>query len=622
MLHLRLTSAKPAGSCNAKNLINVTITITPGTPQRLPAAGVSVCSGSSATLSATAPGGSYTWYDAPAGGNLLSSGNIFITPGLTVNTTYYVQTTVGGATSPRTAVVVTVNAIPAAPVAAGTAVCSGNTATLTASGSTGSYQWYDSPSGGNLLSTNSTYTTTFLIANTSYYVQAVNSCVSTRTQVDVTVNPVPGITSSPVDNICSGTALNYTITSGTAGATFTWSRAAVAGISNPAIANQTTSTITETLINTGVTPVNVTYVITPMANGCTGIPFNYVVTVNSAPVVSSPSPVTVCNGTPVNYNITFNNPAGVTFTWSRAAVAGISNAAISGQSGVTIREILFNTTNAPIDVAYVINYQTSSCTGLVFNLTVTVDPGVSITSAAAGTACSGVPQGYAITSNVTGATYSWSRAAVAGVSNPAVSVQTSATINEALNNTGTTPVTVLYMITPSTNGCAGTVFQYTVTVNPAVPTPIANANSPICSGSDIDLQSPIIPNAIYNWSGPNGFTSTQQNPTITNAGVINSGTYNLFITINGCNSATVSAQVTVNPPPLAAAGPPQTVCTNVASVQLAGSVTGGTTTGIWTTSGKGTFSSITALNAQYFPSASDIASGSVILTLTSTNPQG
>ncbi len=282
---LTLTSAHPAGACAPKSA-KMVVTFTPA-PAAPTVAGALICSGSTATLSPTAPGGTYTWYDAPAGGNLLFTGLPFVTPALVANTTYYVQTTLNGGTSPRTAVTVTINAIPAAPVVPGTTICAGNTATLTASGSTGTYQWYDAAIGGNLLATGSTYTTTFLNVNTSYYVSAlVNSCTSTRTKVDIIVNPIPTITSSSTGNVCSGGALNYTITSSAAGATFTWSRAAVVGISNPAVVNQATSTITETLLNTTINPINVTYVITPLANGCSGTPFNYVVTVNPSPTVT------------------------------------------------------------------------------------------------------------------------------------------------------------------------------------------------------------------------------------------------------------------------------------------------------------------------------------------------
>jgi len=62
----------------------------------------------------------------------------------------------------------------------------------------------------------------------------------------------------------------------------------------------------------------------------------------------------------------------------------------------------------------------------------------------------------------------------------------------------------------------------------------------------------------------------------------------------------------------------QTICANTTAT-LAGSVAGGTTTGLWTSTGSGTFSpNSNALNAVYTPSAGDAAVGYVTLTLTST----
>ncbi len=618
---LTLTSANPPAPCSS---ISRTVTITfSALPPAPTAAGTQVCPGSVATLTATAPGGTYQWYDAATNGNLLATGPTLVTPAIIANTTYYVQTTVAGFTSKRTAVVVTLNATPAAPNALPVSACYGSTATLTATGSAGGYEWYDSPTvgTGNLLSTNSTYTTTFLTNSVIYYVQSVvNGCTSARTPVAVTINPVPAITSASTAVTCSGAAQSYTITSNVAGATFVWSRASVANISNPAVNGQSTAVINETLINTGINPVNVTYVITPSSGTCTGTPFNYVITVNPSPSVISPATLSVCSGIPVGYNIVFSNPAGVTFTWSRVVIAGIINPAISGQASNNIGETLLNSTNAPIDVTYIINYQTASCSGLTFNLIVTVNPITTITSPPTGTACNGVPQSYTITSKVAGTTFVWSRAAVAGISNPAVSGQNSSTITEALvNNTGNI-IQVPYLISSQFGGCSGPQFVYLASVNPTVPTPVANSNSPVCAGTAINLQSPAITNAVYNWSGPNGFTSTQQNPIISNVTAANAGTYSLYITINGCAGPTVTTSVVIDPPPIVVTGPDQKVCNNTASVQLSGSVSGGTTTGIWSSNGTGTFSPApNVLNAQYLPSVADQTGGSVILTLSSTS---
>jgi len=615
---LTLTSSKPPGPCGSvADMVTITFINNPASPV---AAGATVCFGNAVTLSATAPGGVYQWYDATTGGALLATGPTFTTPPLNASTTYYVQTTIGGLTSSFTAVTVTVNTPPVPPTVPSVQICEGGVTTLTASGSTGSYNWYDSAAGGNLLSATNTYTTPALTANTSYYVEAtLNGCTSTRTQADVTVTPVPNITSASTGTVCSGNPLNYAITADVATATFLWGRAQVAGISNPAVTNQTPATIGETLINTTQNAINVTYIVVPAAGTCTGLPFNYVVTVYPTPVITSTATATICNMSTDNYAATFSSPV-TSFSWGRVAVPGISNAAVSGQSNGTINEVLFDTTNAPVNVTYVLNYNTSTCTGVPFNFVVTVNPTAIITSDSTGIACSGFPQNYVITSNVPSATYNWSRVAVPGISNHAVTNQTSGTINETLINTSIFPVKVVYNITPMANGCVGMPFTYTATVNPSMAVPVANSNSPVCVGSTIQLRTAPVSQGTYLWTGPNGYTSTLQNPNITNVTTANSGTYTLVVSVNGCNSLPVTTQAIVDAPPIANAGSDQVACVASPSIFLSGSISGGTTTGIWTTAGTGTFSPASnVLNAQYLPSAADKAAGSVVLTLTSTS---
>ena len=114
----------------------------------------------------------------------------------------------------------------------------------------------------------------------------------------ITVNPTPQLTStlSPAA-ICNNTIFNYTPTSSTSGATYTWSRAAVAGISNAAASGA--GNPAETLVNTTANPVNVTYIYTVSANGCTnGTSYSVVVTVNPTVNLSTTlSPAAICNNT-------------------------------------------------------------------------------------------------------------------------------------------------------------------------------------------------------------------------------------------------------------------------------------------------------------------------------------
>lgn len=63
---------------------------------------------------------------------------------------------------------------------------------------------------------------------------------------------------------------------------------------------------------------------------------------------------------------------------------------------------------------------------------------------------------------------------------------------------------------------------------------LASSNSPICIGNSLELKASGGTN--YTWTGPNGFTSTDQNPTILNATALNSGKYSCMVTgTSGCD---------------------------------------------------------------------------------------
>lgn len=79
----------------------------------------------------------------------------------------------------------------------------------------------------------------------------------------------------------------------------------------------------------------------------------------------------------------------------------------------------------------------------------------------------------------------------------------------------------------------------------APPTPVASSNGNVCSGDSIKLYASLIPNAVYNWTGPNGFTSTLQNPRIPNATSGMAGIYTVIANTNGCVSAASTTNVVV-----------------------------------------------------------------------------
>ncbi len=80
--------------------------------------------------------------------------------------------------------------------------------------------------------------------------------------------------------------------------------------------------------------------------------------------------------------------------------------------------------------------------------------------------------------------------------------------------------------------------------------PIPGNNGPICQGSTLNLTATTILGATYSWTGPNGFTSNLQNPTIENATSGASGSYSVTATLNGCTSQSQSTVATVNSTPV------------------------------------------------------------------------
>ena len=78
--------------------------------------------------------------------------------------------------------------------------------------------------------------------------------------------------------------------------------------------------------------------------------------------------------------------------------------------------------------------------------------------------------------------------------------------------------------------------------------PMVENDGPFCTGETIHLSAHGQSGASYSWDGPNGFTSTEQNPIINNATVEMSGSYTCTITIGGQSSSNPT-EVVVNAMP-------------------------------------------------------------------------
>jgi gliding motility-associated-like protein len=107
----------------------------------------------------------------------------------------------------------------------------------------------------------------------------------------------------------------------------------------------------------------------------------------------------------------------------------------------------------------------------------------------------------------------------------------------------------------------------------------ASNTGPYCEGGTIQLNGSA-GGTSYSWTGPNGFTSNLQNPTIPNSTLAMAGTYSLTVTGTGCTDA-ATTNVVVLPPIAPNAGVDDTVCFG-SPINLVGVLSVATDTKLWT----------------------------------------
>ncbi|MCY1721139.1 HYR domain-containing protein [Prolixibacteraceae bacterium Z1-6] len=292
------------------------------------------------------------------------------------------------------------------------------------------------------------------------------------TPVTITVNPVPELLITDPDTICEPETIDLTdiaITAGSsAGADFTYwaDTAATVSLANP-----------DAIIQSGTY-----YIMASFGTGCTTIkPVNVVV--NPVPgLTSTLTPDGICSNTPFSYTPSGNLP-GTVFTWSRAAIPGISNPAETGTDNID--EILVNETSNPIEVTYIYTLYSPDGCNSVYEVKVMVTQSPYLTSTNPDGICSGEVLSYNPTSNVSGTVFNWTRnadaygnAAASGTGDP----------NEILVNQSNGPISVIYYYSLSSNNCSNpTVFQVMVVVTPSPEVTVRASEAEICPGEAIDL---------------------------------------------------------------------------------------------------------------------------------------
>jgi len=482
-----------------------------------------ICPGTQVTINAS--GGSnvtYKIYTQPTGGTTIGNAPLSVTPSAT--TTYYVEAEDNanpGCVSTRGSVQVTVLTLASISgnITGSNAVCVSPPSQaygVTAAGSNIVYTWSVPAGGGNIGSgqgTNNINVNWTTPGNYTITVTVSNSCTPSATRtLSVNVSAgVSGVTAAANPNpICAGNTLNLT-GSGTGVTTWAWSgpNSFTANTQNASVAN---------IQANGVG----TYTLTG-SNACGTATASVSVTVNDVPqnATASATPNPACVGNTVNLSGSATNATSWTWTGPNNYTANTQNPSIANiqTSGAGTYTLSANNSCgfrlATVDV--VVNEAPT-------NVTATATPNP---------ACEGGTVN--LSGSATGAvSYSWS-----GPNN-----FTSSQLNETISNFQQANVGTYTL--NATNSCGTTQGNVSVTIStgPVNLTATANLNN-ICAASTLNL-SATSPNATsYSWTGPNGFTSILQNPSIAPVTVADSGTY-VVTAINDCGNSTASVLVDVD----------------------------------------------------------------------------
>jgi hypothetical protein len=262
------------------------------------------------------------------------------------------------ATDSRKEVTVTVNPLVTADdiTATGTTICSGKTASLTASSSIpdATYIWYSSQTETTVLNTGATYTTPTLNATTAYYVSVsgtgyCENATDNRKEVTVTVNPLATAADITVNDttICSGTTANLRASSSIPDATCKWYS------SQDAAEPFHTGNIYTTPALSADTVYYISLAGDNICENAAGERREVKITVNPSPKLTSTRNFDAIYSSSL---FTYHAESTIEKTqinWKRDSMDEIKQQASTGSTG-EISETLSNTGTAPVEVEYVI----------------------------------------------------------------------------------------------------------------------------------------------------------------------------------------------------------------------------------------------------------------------------
>lgn len=448
-------------------------------------------------------------------------------------------------------------------------ICSNETIpplSVTVNSGTG-VNWYNAPTGGTLLQSNSTtYTPT---GAGTYYAEAydlITGCLSdARTPVTLTIVFTPTVTITGTNSICTGNTATINF-SGTPNATLTYK---VDGGSNQTIMLDSNGLASFT---TPVLNSDTTYDLVSIAlNWCVSTLIDsFIVIVNQPPTASVSGSTSVCSGD--SSTLTFIGTPNATVTYSIDSGPNqtvMLNA--TGEAAVAISNI---TPSTAVSLVQVTSAGVNACTQLLNQtLTFTV---LSLPSATINASPLTVCAGQSSTLNFTGTPNALVTYTESGGSDQTVTLGANglASVPVSAINTNTTFELVSVELTGSLACPQLLSDSVMISINP---TPVANFNGDLdyCSGEplDINLTSDIV-GTTFSWTviqnGTSGASSgsgdeiTQWVTANQNVGTV---TYVVTPTYNGCvgNPLTIVVTIHAIPEPTLTDG---AICLNAGNTSL------------------------------------------------------
>jgi hypothetical protein len=234
------------------------------------------------------------------------------------------------------------------------------------------YDWYTVPSGGIPVATGNTYVTPTLNASTIYYVVLEGLSWFPRSAVVVTVNPLPKITTQPIDQLdCENRIVNFkVVATGTGTLTYVWQRKRLSDSGFTAIANgeanisyPSPGEIKIDNIGSALAPDGTQYKVVVSNGSCSVTSSTATLLVNEIKDISSPAltpaqsvlDVALCYGANYSYTVSTSHPANVvSYQWKRSVASNVWTDVADGAhfSGAKTASLTINSGTPAESAAY------------------------------------------------------------------------------------------------------------------------------------------------------------------------------------------------------------------------------------------------------------------------------